>query len=395
MVELLSPVQDNVSLRAAIESGADAVYFGVKSFNMRAKAKNFTASDLKRIVKSCHSENVKAYLTANTIIYDNELKKLEVLLNKAKEAGIDAIICWDFSVISLCKRLKIPFHISTQASVSNFEAVKYFAKLGAESVNLARELNLEQIKKIIKKIKKEKLKIKIETFVHGAMCVSVSGRCFISQFLFRKSANRGECLQPCRRQYEVRDIEENKKLKVGNNFVLSPKDLCTLPFIDKLVRAGIDTFKIEGRNRSPEYVKEVTESYREAIDNGFRKELMEKVKCVYNRKFSSGFYLGLPTNDDWTDIYGSAAKKKKIYAGIVKHFYGRLNVGEVKVEAYPLSVGDKIMIQGNKTGVFEQEIISMESDHKKIKKIDKGSAAIKFNRTVRSNDKIFVIRKVC
>jgi U32 family peptidase len=266
--ELLAPVQDFVSLTAAIQAKADAVYLGVKGLNMRAGAKNFELKDLKKAVDECHKNKVKIYLTLNTIIYDNELNKIKQILKKSKELKIDAIIAWDFLIINEANKLNLPIHLSTQASISNFEAIKTLKSKykNIQRVILARELSLPQIKSIINKLKKNNIKVDIEVFIHGAMCVSVSGRCFLSQELFNKSANRGECLQPCRRKYIIKDIEEEHELELGEDYVMSPNDLCTLPILDKLVKVGIKLFKIEGRNRSPEYVKTVVEAYREAID---------------------------------------------------------------------------------------------------------------------------------
>jgi putative protease len=389
MVELLSPVQDFVSLKAAIDAGADAVYFGLKEFNMRATAKNFKLSELKKVVDLCHKNKIKAYLTLNTVVYENELSRIKQILKKVKEAEIDAIHAWDMSVINEAKKLKIPIHLSTQASVSNSEAVKFYKKLGIKRIILARECSLEQIKKIKKEVKG----LELEVFIHGAMCVSISGRCFISQFEFKKSANRGECLQPCRRDYIIED-EEGNKLRLGKNYVLSPKDLCTLPIIDKLIKAKIDAFKIEGRNRSPEYVKIVTEVYREAIDKGYKPSLLKKVKSVYNRGFSTGFFLGTPTKDDWTNIYGSKATTRKVYIGKIIHFYSKIKVAEIKIETGKLKTGDKIMIQGNKTGVIEDKITSIEISHKNIKEIKKGQkAGIKLKNKARSNDRVYLIIK--
>ncbi|TKJ17670.1 hypothetical protein CEE44_04020 [Candidatus Woesearchaeota archaeon B3_Woes] len=413
MVELLSPIQDFVSLEAAIQARADAVYFGIKGMNMRAGAKNFSLKELEKVVKICHKNNVKAYLAINTIVYDDELNKIKEILKKAKKVKIDAIIAWDFSVISDANKLNLPIHISTQASISNFEAIKILKKKfkNFERVILARELSLEQINNIIKKLKKEKINVKIETFVHGAMCVSVSGRCFLSQEVFGKSANRGECLQPCRRKYLIkcqkskisehhqkkekfflRDVEEKHELEIGEDYVLSPKDLCALPFLDKLVKSGISCFKIEGRNRSPEYVKVVTDIYREAIDNpkADKKKLLEKLKTVYNRGFSSGFYMGKPI-DEWSKTYGSKATKKKIYVGVVKNFYKNVKVAEIKIESHGVKIGDHIMIQGNKTGVVEQSIKSMQKDHKRVNGIKKGFVGVKLEMVVRENDRVFVI----
>jgi len=387
MTELLAPVQDFVSLQAAIQAKADAVYFGLKEFSMRATAKNFKITELKKVVDLCHKNKIKAYLTLNTIIYENELNKIKTILKKAKQAKIDAIHAWDFSIIKQAIKLKIPVHLSTQASVSNSEAANFYKSLGVKRIILARECSLKQIKEI-----KKKVDIELEVFIHGALCVSISGRCFTSQFLFNKSANRGECIQPCRREYTVTD-EENNKLKLENNFIMSPKDLCTLPFIDKLVKAGIDAFKIEGRNRSPEYVKTVTEVYRKAIDNpkADKTHLLKKLKTVYNRGFSDGFFLNTPTNDDFTDIYGSKAEKKKIYIGKITHFYKKINVAELKVEANGLETNQEIMIQGDITGIFEQKLDSMEVNHKKINKIKKGLVAIKLKKPARANDKVFII----
>ena len=398
--ELLSPASDFVSLRAAIQGGCDSVYFGVKELNMRMAAKNFKLSEIKKVVDVCHKNNVKAYLTLNVVIYDNEIKKLKKIMEKAGKAKIDGIICWDFSVIRLARKLNIPFHISTQASASNFDAVKFYSKLGAKRIILARELNLKQIKKIINRIKKERLNIGVETFVHGAMCISISGRCFLSQKLFGKSANRGECLQPCRRSYRITDKETGDELDVGRDYVLSPKDLCALPFIDKLISLGISTFKIEGRNRNPEYVKTVTECYREAIDAVYEKRfdkklvknLVQRLKRVYNRGFSSGFYLGLPTDEDYTKYYGSAAKTKKDYIGFVRNYYRKPGVAEIKLEANSVKLGDNIMFQGNKTGVFEQKIKSMEIKNKKVERAAKGMVVgVKVDKVVRKNDRVYLL----
>src|SRR3989344_2768683 len=265
--ELIAPAGNWPMLIAAIKAKADAVYFGVKQLNMRMTANNFELSELKKVVSECHKNKVKAYLTLNSIIYDDEIEKLKKILTEAKKAKIDAVIAWDFSVLKEANKLKIPIHLSTQASVSNYESAEYYyKKFNVESITLARELSLEQIKEIIKKIKQNKLKLKIETFIHGAMCVSISGRCFLSQEIFNKSANRGECLQPCRRLYKITDVEEGFELDLGQDYILSPKDLCAIEIIDKLIKSGINAFKIEGRNRSSEYVKVATECYREAID---------------------------------------------------------------------------------------------------------------------------------
>ncbi len=390
--ELLSPVQDFTSLKAAIDAGADAVYFGVKELNMRIGAKNFELKDTKKVIELCHKNKVKAYFALNTIIYDNEINKIKKILKKLKKEKIDAVIAWDFSVIRECEKLNLPLHLSTQTSVSNFEALKTFKNKfrNIKRVNLARELSLEQIKKITKNINKEKLNVEIETFIHGAMCVSVSGRCFLSQEIFDKSANRGECIQPCRRKYVIKDVEEDHEFELGEDYIISPKDLCTIEIIDKLIAAGIDAFKIEGRNRSPEYVKVVTECYREAIDKGFNRSLLAKLKTVYNRGFSTGFYLGKPLNG-WSKAYGSSATKKKVYIGKVKNFYKKINVAEILIEANKIKRGDTLMFQGPTTGVVEQKIVSMQKNHKDINKAEKWDrVAIKTKCVLRENDKVFL-----
>lgn len=393
MVELLAPVSDRVMLKAALDAGADCVYFGLKKLNMRATARNFTLEELPEIVKQCHDNKVKVFLTVNTIVYDHELDDVKKVIAGAKAAKVDNIICWDLAVIQECKKQGMPFHISTQASVANTEAAKFYKELGAERIVLARECKLAQIKEI-----KKKAGIEIEAFIHGAMCVSVSGRCFMSQHLFKRSANRGDCLQPCRREYKILD-EENNELILGESYVMSPKDLCALPFIDKLIEAGIDCFKIEGRVRSPEYVKTVVSAYRAAIDayekGEFNKKLadrlVEKLKTVYNRRFSRGFYLGLPTADDFTDAGGSKATQKKVYVGYITNYYKEPGVAAIKLEAGELKKGDKIMIQGEKTGVQEQTVESMEINKKPVEKAEKEMVGIKLNFTARENDKVYKI----
>lgn len=394
--ELLAPAGDFPSLVAAVKSGADSVYFGLKDFNMRDNARNFNISDLKKMKEICSKgldgRKVKMYLTLNTIIYDNEAKKIESIITKVK-GKVDAIICWDLSIIGLCKKHKIPFHISTQASISNSRAAEFYKNLGSERVVLARELSLKQIKEI-SNIKG----LEIETFIHGAMCVSVSGRCFTSQFLFNKSANRGQCLQPCRRAYTVEDDEGNK-LKVENNRVFSAKDLCTLPFIEELKKAGIKAFKIEGRNRDPRYVSTVVSVYRKALDKKLSKEEieegLEKLKSVYNRSFSSGFYKGVPTNDDFSSVENSAATETRRFIGNVTGYYPKINVATIKV-VDSVKLGDKINIIGKTTGIVEIVIESMEIKKQKVsiaERNDEIGIKLPLNSTVKKADEVYVILK--
>ncbi|MFH1918129.1 MAG: peptidase U32 family protein [Nanoarchaeota archaeon] len=384
--ELLAPAGDFPMLVAAVKAGADAVYFGLKEFNMRASAKNFTIKDLDKISEICKPKNVKRYLTLNTIIYDDEIQKLRDLIKKVK-GKVDAVICWDLAVIQLCKKHKVPFHISTQASISNTDSAKFYKKLGAERIVLARELNLQQIKGISKIIP-------IECFIHGAMCVAVSGRCFTSQFLFNKSANRGECIQPCRRSYIVKDKQEGYELEIDNNRVMSAKDLCTLPFIEELKNAGITSFKIEGRIRDARYVDAVVKTYRKALDNNLNKkeiqELVEELKKVYNREFSSGFYLGAPTSDDFSKVEHSAAKEKKHFVGKVTHYYPKVGVAKIMLSSN-LKVGDNIIIIGKTTGIEKSKIKRIEIENKPIQQGKKGEEVGVKLPEVRKGDEVYKI----
>ncbi len=387
--ELLAPAGDFPMLVAAINAGADAVYFGLKEFSMRQGAKNFSLLDLDLINKLCKEKSVKKYLTLNTIIYDSELSRIEKTIKKVKNK-VDAIICWDLSVIELCRKHKIPFHVSTQASVANIESAKFYKKLGAKRIILARELNLSQIKKISKIIP-------VECFAHGAMCVAVSGRCFTSQFLFGKSANRGECLHPCRRSYIVKDKQEGYELCLQNDKVMSAKDLCTLPFIDKMKDAGIVSFKIEGRNRDPRYVDIVTRVYRKALDEDLSsnpskiKTGIELLKQAYNRGFSSGFYIKMPTADDFSKIENSASEIIKHFVGKVTHYFDKINVATIKLVS-GLNAGDKIAVIGNTTGIVNSKIENMEMKKKPILSAKKGDEiGIKLPK-VRKNDEVYVLK---
>lgn len=396
--ELLAPAGNWAMLNTAIKSGANAVYFGVKQLNMRAAAGNFDISELGEIVKVCEENNVKAHLTLNTIVYESELDELDEIIRTAKEAGVELVICWDMSVIQKCLEHQMPFCISTQASLSNSSAVKFYENLGAARVVLARECTLDKIREI-----KAKSNIEIETFVHGAMCVAVSGRCFMSHELFGKSANRGECLQPCRREFEVKDKDESGSLVLGEDYVMSPKDLCTIEIIDKLIESGIDSFKIEGRKRAPEYISKVVSTYRQAIDLYFEGKLTQEIKSnfvtelekVYNRGFSTGFYLGTPSTKDFANIYGSAATTKKSYVGKVVNYYKKSNIVSVKLEADTMSVGETIYIIGNTTGTIELKIDQLMLDEKELIVGEKGTEiTFKCGELVRPNDRIYKVIQV-
>jgi U32 family peptidase len=388
--ELLSPVGNYNSLHSAIDAGADAIYFGIKGFNMREGAKNFLIKDLPKIKKICNKnpKKIKIYLTLNTIVYDNEIKKIEEIIKKSKDY-VDAIICWDFAIISLCKMYKIPFHISTQASVSNIESAKFYKNLGAERIVLARELNLKQIKKISKIID-------IECFTHGAMCVSYSGRCFTSQFIHNLSANRGECAHPCRREWIISD-NSNNKLRLENNRVMSAKDLCTLPFIEKMKKAGIKSFKLEGRNRSPEYVHAVTRIYRKALDKKLNskeiKESLNELNKVYNRGFSSGFYLKIPTSDDFSHTENGEQEEYKEYVARVEKYYPKKGVALIKMHAGKISINDEVYLLHKDSSLKRIRIDSIQINKKDVTSIKKGQdAGIKLP-LVKKGTEIYIIKQ--
>lgn len=392
--ELLAPVGNFAMLHAAVDAGANAVFFGIEGFNMRAAAKNFTIKDLKEISEICAPKKVKKYLTLNIIIYPEEVKSVESLLKKSKKY-IDAVICWDFSVINLCKKLKIPFHISTQASISNQESALFFKKLGAERIVLARELNLKQIKEISKVLKG---KPEIECFCHGAMCVSISGRCFMSQHLHGLSANRGECSQPCRRPYKISEEgHPENELVLDNNRVMSAKDMCTLPFVEEMKKAGIVSFKIEGRNRNPEYVYAVVKEYRKALDKKLSqqeiKESLENLKKVYNRGFSSGFYLGVPTSDDFSKSETGEQTETKVFIGKIEKLYPKISVAELKIANESLKIGDEIYITSSNTGIIKTKIESMQIQGKDIQEAKKGEKVGIKVPLCKVKDDIYLIKK--
>lgn len=402
--ELLAPVQDFITLKTALDNGADAVYFGITGFNMRANAKNFSLKDLKKIVRLCHKQNVKAYLAINTIIFNQELKQAEKILKAAKKAGVDAIIAWDMAVIKLAQKIKMEIHLSTQASVANSEAVKFYKKQKIKRIVLARECTLEQIKKI-----KQKTNFDLEVFIHGAMCVSESGRCFLSQFLYNKSANRGKCLQPCRREYLIKQIDGEEELILGSNYVLSPKDLCTMQFLEKILELEVTSLKIEGRNRNPEYVATTVKCYRQAIDWYFenkgkkkwleewaklKKNLMHELEKVYHRGFGNGFYLGQPMNE-WTNSYGSQATEQKNHLGKVLHYYSKIQVAEILIQAKQnLKIDEEIVFEGQQIGIIKQKIESMQINHQEIKSAKQNDViAIKTKKPVYKNDLVYKIIK--
>ena len=394
-MELLAPVGNWEMLRAAVKAGCNAVYFGVKGFNMRAAANNFAPEELKEVVKYCKENNVKTYCTVNIIIYEHELEKLTQILEAIKEANIDAVICWDLAVIKKCKELQIETHLSTQASVSNSESAKLWKEFGITRIVLARECSLENIKEI-----KDKTNLEIEIFIHGARCISLSGRCFMSQELFNKSANRGECLQPCRREYTVKD-EEDKEMVMDNNFIMSAKDLCALPLLKELKETGVESLKIEGRNRGAMYVSKVISIYRRAIDGleknqlnkGLIEQLMEELKEVYNKDFSKGFFIDYPYHQR-ANIYGNKATKQKVQLGKVSNFYNKIGVAEFKVETQGFELGDKLAFIGPTTGYEEIIVEKIYTNKGEVKEAKKSEVvSIKVNSKVRENDKVYLIKE--
>ena len=404
-IELMAPAGNFESLQAALDNGCDSVYFGVEQLNMRARATvNFTIDDLPEIARRCEAKKVRTYLTLNTIIYDHDLSVVKTLLTKAKEAGITAVIASDQAVIMTAKTMGIEVHISTQLNVTNIETVKFYS-LFADTIVLSRELSLRQVKKITDDIEKEQIKgpsgnlVEIEIFGHGALCMAVSGKCYLSLHSHNSSANRGACKQNCRKKYTVIDQESGFEIEIDNEYMMSPKDLCTLDFLDQVIDSGIKVLKIEGRGRAADYVATVVKTYREAIDayyeGTFTKEKisrwMEDLSTVYNRGFWSGYYLGQKLGE-WSDNPGSNATQKKVYVGKGVHFFQKAGVGEFKIEAYDIRQGDKILITGPSTGAQEMVIEEMYVNEKIAEKATKGdSCTFKLPFRVRLSDKLYKI----
>ena len=404
-IELMAPAGNFESLQAALDNGADSIYFGVEQLNMRARATiNFTMEDLPEIAKRCQTKNVRTYLTLNTIIYDHDLSVVKTLLNKAKKAGITAVIASDQAVITSARSIGMEVHISTQLNITNAETVKFYS-LFADTIVLSRELSLRQVKKITEQIEKEKIKgpsgnlIEIEIFGHGALCMAVSGKCYLSLHSHNSSANRGACKQNCRKKYTVIDQESGFEIEIDNEYMMSPKDLCTIDFLDQVINSGIKVLKLEGRGRAPEYVAMVTKTYRDAIDayydGNFSHEKisswMEDLSTVYNRGFWSGYYLGQKLGE-WSANPGSNATQKKVYVGKGVHFFPKANIAEFKIEAYDIKIGDKIMITGPSTGVQELIIEDMMVNDIQLKKASKGDrCTLKLPFRVRNSDKLYKI----
>jgi len=397
--ELVAPAGNWSLLKSAVENGADSVYFGVKGFNMRDTADNFDLLEMGKVMDYLRDNGKKGYLTLNVIIFDKELDKVRKILEKARKSGVDGVILWDMAVLKIARGLGLDIHLSTQASVSNIESLKYYASIGVKRIVLARECTLGDIRAITKYIEDKKIKCGIEVFIHGAMCVSISGRCFLSQLSFGKSANRGECLQPCRREYAIIDTDNELEYILGKNYVLSPRDLCTIDILGKLIDSGIHAFKIEGRARSPEYVKVVTSAYREAIDAFFLGKLNGKtveslsgrIREVYNRGYSHGFFDGEP--EGWIS-YSLGNEYEKVFVGEVVKFYKKISVAEIKVRKGGLKRGQTILVTGKTTGAHFTEVSELEKDHRAIDEAVRGElAALKVPFSVRPGDNVFLWRR--
>lgn len=404
-IEIMAPAGNFECLMAAIQGGANSVYFGVENLNMRShSANNFSSDDLPKIVEICRAHKVRTYLTLNIAIFNEDLEKAYRTLDKAKKAGVTAVIASDMSIILYARSIDLEVHISTQLSISNSEALRFYAQF-ADVIVLARELNMLQVKEISDIIARDQIKgpagelVQIEMFCHGALCMAISGKCYLSLHEYGSSANRGSCFQICRRGYEVTDLETGAQLHVDNKYIMSPKDLCTIEFIDKMISAGVSVLKIEGRARSAEYVKTVTASYRKGVDavlNGtftpeYAAGLKKDLETVFNRGFWDGYYQGARLGQ-WSEVYGSKATRQKTYIGKVTNYFSNIGVSEILVEAAPISVGDTLMVIGSTTGVVEFVIPEIRVALKPADTCVQGTyCSIPISDRIRRGDKVYKI----
>ena len=399
----MAPVGSWESLTAAIQGGADAVYFGIGHLNMRSKSTfNFTLEDLKQIASICRESNIRSYITLNTVVFDEEMEDMRAVVDAALAEDIDAIIAFDQAVIQYANTAGMEVHMSTQANITNIEAVRYYARY-ADVMVTARELELRQVKAITEAIEKHQIKgpsgrlVQIEVFAHGALCMAVSGKCYLSLDTFNSSANRGKCLQLCRRPYHVFDRDGEVELEIDNEYIMSPKDLKTIDFLDQILDAGVKVLKIEGRGRSPEYVKVVTSCYRNAVNaicnDTFTNQNLElwnlELGTVYNRGFWDGYYLGRKMGE-WSDRHGSEATRKKVYVGKVMNYYAKSRIAEIKVEAQPISVGEEMLILGPTTGVHNEIVREIWVEEKSVEKTVRGDlCTIPVSTQLRLADKLY------
>ena len=404
-IELLSPAGSWESLMAAIQGGCNAVYFGIEQLNMRARSSiNFTIDDLARISATAKEHNIKTYITLNTVVYDHDLSLMRSIVDAAKANGIDAIIASDHAVMNYAKKAGMPVHISTQANITNIESVEFYANF-ADVVVMARELTLEQVAAVVKNIERRNITgpsgklVGVEIFGHGALCMAVSGKCYLSLHSHFASANRGACIQNCRRSYIVTDKEEGIELEIDNEYIFSAKDLCTIDFLDKVMATGISTLKIEGRGRSEDYVYTTTKCYREAIDavneGSYSNEKVDtwkkRLETVFNRGFWDGYYLGKKMGE-WSNDYGSRATKKRIYAGKGMNYFDKIGVGEFLLEAQQLSLNDEIAISGPTTGLIQTTVKELRVDGKPCDKVNRGEIfSMPLDTKIRASDKLYKV----
>lgn len=403
-LEIMAPAGNFECLAAAIQGGADSVYFGVGQLNMRShSANNFAPEDLEKVCDICRRNGVKSYLTLNIVLYDSDLEPMREALQAASKAGVTAVIASDMAAIAYARSIGLEVHISTQLSISNHESLRFYSQF-ADVIVLARELNLGQVKEIRRIIDEQHIcgpsgrPLQIEMFCHGALCMAISGKCYLSLHEYGASANRGACYQICRRGYEVTDLETGNQLLIDNKYIMSPKDLCTIEFMDKIIDAGVTVFKIEGRARSSEYVKTVTRAYRDAADAVMQgrytpelaAQLKERLATVFNRGFWDGYYQGARLGE-WSEVYGNKATKTKVYVGRVTNYFGKLNVAEVLVESGSLKVGDDVLICGPTTGVLEYKVSELRVDLKNVEEARKGEyCSIPVAERLRRSDKIYI-----
>lgn len=409
-LEIMAPAGNFECLHAAIQGGADSVYFGVGKLNMRShSAANFQPEDLAEVVRICREAGVRSYLTLNITLYEEELDAMRSALDAAKDAGVDAVIASDMAAIEYCRKVGLEVHISTQLSISNSESLRFYSQF-ADVVVLARELNLDQVRKISDTIGRDHIcgpsgrPVRIEMFAHGALCMAVSGKCYLSLHSYGASANRGSCYQVCRRGYEVTDLETGNQLLVDNKYIMSPKDLCTIEFMDKIIASGVKVFKIEGRARSAEYVKRCASCYRRAADavcDGtytpeLAAELKKELAEVFNRGFWDGYYQGAYLGQ-WSEVYGSQATRTKIYCGKITNWFDRIGVAEISVESVPVHRGDRLMVTGATTGVVEFDASDLRVNLEAAEVAEKGvrcsvavDPSICPDGKLRRGDKVFI-----
>lgn len=404
-IEVMAPVGSYEALSAAIKGGCNSVYFGIEQLNMRARSSNnFTTEDLAKIANICNEKNIRTYITLNTVLYDHDINLMKTIIDAAKENGITAVIVSDHAAMNYAKKIGYPVHISTQCNISNIETVEFYSQY-ADVMVMARELSLQQVGSISTEIERREIKgpsgnnIEVEVFAHGALCMAVSGKCYLSLHSHNSSANRGACIQNCRKEYTVIDKEEGHELEIDNEYIMSAKDLATIDFLDKVLNAGVRVLKIEGRGRSADYVYTTVKCYREAVDSiiegTYTKEKIndwkKRLSTVYNRGFWDGYYLGKKMGE-WSESYGSKATLKKIFVGKGIKYFPKAKVGEFLLETHSLKKGDNILITGPTTGVIETSIDEIRVDEKNVDEVNKGEHfSIKINEQIRASDKLYKI----